>query len=392
VTVRWVDVRVELRHDAGRIGPRSGPWIRRPQISNIYGSPDPRALCCVQTRRGEVVGWGLISESSSITVRLLSFGPERPSEDWLDQRISSAAAARERLGLAEENTTGYRLINSEGDGIPGLVVDRYDHDFVVQITTAPIAAREDAVVDRLLAIGAHRVHVIRPDSAAAREGFSAGVRHTASVEALQFQEHGISFAVAPPPGQKTGAYFDQRSNRRTIAELARRSGGPLLDVGCHVGGFSLHAAKLGVPAVGLDQSAVALNWARRNAAANGSGSIAWVQADMFAPWNAAELEGPFGTIVLDPPKLTMRRSDTDRAIVALTRMSEQAAARVLPGGFLVLCSCSHLLGREPLEAIAATFPGFWRRTMSLEAGPDHPVWPCHREGEYLRVLVFQAPA
>src|SRR5690606_18573912 len=112
------------------------------------------------------------------------------------------------------------------------------------------------------------VHVILPDKAAKHEGFEAAIRSDHARTTLRFTEHGLAFEVPAPPSQKTGAYFDQRANRRTIAHLARRQGGPMLDLGCHVGGFALHARKLGVRVVGVDQSKVALDYAARNATAN----------------------------------------------------------------------------------------------------------------------------
>ena len=166
----------------------------------------------------------------------------------------------------------------------------------------------------------------------------------------------------------------------------------MLDVGCHVGGFAVHARQLGVPAVGFDQSQVALQYAQRNASTNDLADVQWLRGDMFKPWDDPLLAGPFGTIVLDPPKIASRRSDVDRAVTALGRLAHNAASRLESGGHLVLCSCSHHLGREHLDRVAATLPGrdrSWARVATLGAGFDHPVMPAHREGEYLRVNVYQ---
>jgi 23S rRNA (cytosine1962-C5)-methyltransferase len=389
-----MEARVELRRDAGRLGPHTGPWIRRKQIARIQGSPDPHGLAHVLDRKGDTLGWGLISPVSAITVRMLCFTEEPPPTDWLTGRLEAAFSARAAYRFDEEGTNGYREVNSEGDGLPGLVIDRYDEDLVVQITTAPMVARRDPLVEWLRHRWKGRIHVLLPEAAAKQEGFDAALDRDEDTPTLVFKEHGLRFETPAPPAQKTGAYFDQRGNRRVVAHLARRHGGRLLDVGCHVGGFALHARHLGVPALGFDQSNVALQYAKGNAASNGMSDVQWVRGDMFKPWDDPELRGPFGTIVLDPPKIASRKSDVDRAVSAMGRLAANAAARLESGGHLVLCSCSHHIGREHLDRVVASLPQVaprrsWTRVATLGAGFDHPVMPGHREGEYLRVNVYQ---
>lgn len=380
-------VRVELRRDAGRIGSHSGPWLRRNQIARFLGTPDPHVLAEVVDHRGASVGWGLVSAVSTITVRMLSFGA-RPPDDWLARRLAVAFAAREVLGFAAAGTTGYRVVNSEGDGIPGLVVDRYGEALVVQLGTAPIAAREAEIGACLDAVWPGPIHYVVPEGAARFEGLESTARDGRG-GTLRFEEDGLRFEVPAPPAQKTGAYFDQRDNRSRVATLAAAHGGALLDVGCHVGGFALHAARRGVDVVALDRSSGALDHARANAAANHLAGIRWVEADMFAPLRDEPLVGPFGTIVFDPPKIAARRDDVDVAVTTITRVLAELGRRLAPRGHLVVCSCSHHLGREHLDrAVARTELGF-TRTLTLGAGADHPVALGHREGEYLRVNVYQ---
>jgi 23S rRNA (cytosine1962-C5)-methyltransferase len=206
---------------------------------------------------------------------------------------------------------------------------------------------------------------------------------------MRFVEHGLQMIVPAPPSQKTGAYFDQRANRRQVAALARHGGGSLLDLGCHVGGFALHAAAAGVPAVGVDQSAAMLQRAAAHAELNGLRGLAWVEADMFGALDDPRLAGPFGTIVVDPPKIAARRSDVERAAAAMERMVARVAARLTVGGHLVLCSCSHHLGRDHLDRFVLASSGRWARVASLGADVDYPVAPGHVEGEYLRVAIYQ---
>lgn len=387
--LRAVSARVQLRRDVGRVGPGQGPWIRARQVARWIGVPDPAGLVQLLDRNGDPLGWGLASERSEIAVRMLVWGEAAPPAAWLSARLEQAIAARERQGFAEQPTTGVRLVNSEGDGLPGLVVDRYDEQLVVQLGTAPMVARQGEIVASLRARWPGPIHVMRKAGAAKSEGFEPGVERDCDDPELRFVEHGLRFRVPAPPSQKTGAYLDQRANRRRVAALARHGGGPLLDLGCHVGGFALHAAAAGVAAVGVDQSAAMLELAARHAAINGLSGLEWVAADMFGALDDPRLVGPFGTIVVDPPKIAARRRDVDRAAAAMERVVARVAARLTVGGHLVLCSCSHHVGREHLDRFAIASSGRWARVAALGADVDHPVAPGHVEGEYLRVAIYQ---
>ncbi|MEM9456678.1 MAG: methyltransferase domain-containing protein [Myxococcota bacterium] len=388
---------VQLRRDAGRVGPEHGPWIRARQIQRWIGVPDPTEPLQLLDRRGQPLGWGLPSERSFIAVRMLAWDPDPPPPDWLPLRLTEAITARDSQGWEHQPTTGIRLVNSEGDGLPGLVVDRYDAQLVVQLTTAPMVAHQAAIVDALRATYPGPIHVVRPEGPAKLEGFEPGVdregdettRTPVRTPMLTFVEHGLRLTAPPPPSQKTGAYFDQRDNRRRVAALARAGHGPLLDLGCHMGGFALHAAAAGVPAVGVDRSAAMLRLAAEHAARNALTGLQWVEADMFGALDDPRLMGPFGTIVVDPPKLAARRRDVDRAADAMRRMVGRVAPRLSAGGHLVLCSCSHHLDREHLDRCMLASTGHFVRVASLGADIDHPVAPGHAEGEYLCVAIYQ---
>jgi len=387
-----VSTRVELRRDAGRFGPHEGPWVRRRQVGKIWGPADPSALAELTDYKGQTLAWGLLAPDSEIPLRIVSFGPAAPPADWLAGRLTAALAGRVALGLSEHGpTTGWRVINSEGDGLPGLTVDRYGDDTVVQIATAAMAVRQTAIVEFFARHTVGRVFVVSPATAAEREGFTPQQQLHGDDATLSFREHGLRFTVPAPPAQKTGAYLDQRDNRRTVAALALASGGALLDVGCHVGGFALHAAALGVRAVGLDQSARALACAGANAQDNGLAErCTWVQGDMFAALDEPALAGPFGVIVFDPPRVASSARDVGRAAGAMTGSLARLLPRVQAGGFVVVCSCSQHLGSEVLDGVMLDVgAAAWTRVHALGPGPDHPVWPGHREGSYLRVNVYQ---
>jgi 23S rRNA (cytosine1962-C5)-methyltransferase len=387
-----VSVRVELRRDAGKFGPALAWWIRRRQVARVLGPPDPNALAELVDHRGRTLGFGLYSPDSAIVVRMLGYGPPPPT-DWLERRLRSALAARGALGLGDE-TTGYREINSEGDLLPGLVVDRFGADRVVQITTAPMAARREqvlAILEAAAPVEGATILLI-PEGAASKEGIAALVELRGDPPPLlEWREHGRRFTAPAPPAQKTGAYHDQRDNREGFAALLGGRG-PVLDLGTHVGGFAIAAAARGSRVVAVDQSASALARAQVNAAANGVGErVEFVAADMFARLDDPRLAGPFAGVVFDPPKIAGSRRDLPRALAAMTRVVAQLQARIAEHGLLALCSCSHHLGGDELDRTvldAAGGPG-WTRVAHWGAGADHPVQPGHAEGEYLRVRIYQ---
>ncbi len=391
-----MSVRVQLRRDAGQVGPEHGPWLRSKQVSRTLGPPDPLALAEVVDAKSEALGWGLFSPESDIPVRMIAWGPRPPASDWLERRVHAALEARRRLGLGPDaETTGFREVNSEGDGLPGLVVDRYGPDRVVQITTAPMAARQSMIVEALQDDLAGDVIIIRAETAARREGFEAGIEGSREAP-LRYRELGLELEVPAPPAQKTGAYHDQRDNRRRAGALAQLGGGVLLDLGCHVGGFALQAASRGVEVVAVDRSESALASGQANAARNGLGGIRWVKADMFGPLDDEALAGPFGTIVFDPPKVASTRRDRARAIDAMTRTVGRLVPRLAPHGLLVLCSCSHHVDVDGLDSVAlraaAGHGAAFHRIAVHGPGLDHPVAPGHAHGEYLRVAYYRRGA
>lgn len=417
-----MSVRVELRRDAGKVD-RTTVWIHRRQVARVLGPPDPASVAELVDHRGRVVGHGLYSPESKIVLRLLSTGDRAPEPDWLTRRLAAALAGRTALGFERPpRTTGLREVNSEGDNLPGLVVDRFGDWRVVQITTAPMAVRRHEIARWL------REHaplsggeiLLLPESAAEREGFEPGVELLpADVEPgapgsgrgepggpggptqLEWLESGRTFVAPAPPAQKTGAYHDQRDNRSRFAELCSRLGTPegapvrVLDLGCHVGGFAIAAAQQGASVVAVDQSATALEYLRRNAIANHvSERIETLAADMFGELDLPALAGPFDAIIVDPPKIATSRRDLPRAERAMVRTLSRLLPRLRESGLMGVCSCSHHLGWEPLDRVvleaADKIPVV--RLARWGAGLDHPIAPGHEQGEYLRVVVVQRRA
>ena len=341
------------------------------------------------------MGWGLYAPDSKIRVRMLSWDPAPLPTHWLEARIAAALERRAAMGLLPE-TDGYREINSEGDGLPGLVVDRYGDQRVAQVTTAAIYERRAAIADALAALDPRPLRFVFPAKAAAREGFAAGHEdHGAPfADRLRWREHQIPLTAPAPPTQKTGAYHDQRENRARVAELVAADGRPLLDLGTHVGGFSLHAAARGIDCVAVDQSETMLAHVRDNAAAlraqsPGSGRIEAVAADIFAPLREAAFDRRFGCVVFDPPKVVQSPRDLPRARKAMGLALREISTRLDTDGLLVVCSCSHHLDGAALDALVADVHPGLRPFERRGAGADHPIAPGHTRGEYLRVHLYR---
>lgn len=381
---------VRLARSARVRGPAPDPWIRRRDVARWTGPVVYGALARVEAADGKPVGYGLADPDAPIAVRLISTGPAAPSDDWLERRVAAAVARRARLGLGTDrtNVTGYREINGEGDGLPGLFVDRYGDDRVIAVRTAPMAA----LLPRIRAALANA----RPAAIAWLQ--RAGTAETVPVAddlpaappaSLAWREGDLHLVVPRAAMQKTGGYLDQRENRRFVARLVG-PGARMLDVGTHAGGFAVAAARAGAFVVATDASTAALDAARENARRNEvRHRVEFVRADMFTPMDDPRLAGPFDGIVADPPKMAAAGGRVRHVVAALASLARTLTDRLVPGGVLVLCSCSRNLTETHLdEAVARTGHPFHRIAL-LGPAPCHPTAPMHAGGTYLRVGVYQ---
>jgi len=297
---------------------------------------------------------------------------------------------RARVGLPSARTTAYRLINSEGDELPGLVVDVYDDAAVVQLTTLGMAQRRAEIFDALDAeLQCRTIFEAAAASYADLEGFQAVSRvargeSRASVACL---EDGIKLEVEPLGGQKTGMFLDQRENRARVGQLAR--GARVLDCYSYAGGFSLQAARGGAATVtAVDSSARAVARVEAHAAANGA-KIEAVEADVFRFLETATPRA-YDLIIIDPPKFARARKDLDAARKGYERLNALALGAVAPGGLLVTCSCSQNVDAMEFERIIAAGAKLASRQVRVleQHGPgaDHPLPPAFAEGQYLKVV------
>lgn len=376
------------------------PWVYAQAIDRLEGRAEPGDEVRVADPRGNFLGRGYWSPGSAIPVRIYSRDVDARLDDaFLARRVTEAVAWRRALlDLPREGTDGLRLVNSEGDGLPGLIVDVFGPDLVVQLLTAGIKRREGAILDALLAAtGAARVWETASPQHQKLEGISArdGILRGDPTEALRFTENGVALSVAAPGAakdtQKTGYYFDQRDNRARVARLARAK--RVLDGFAYVGGFSLAAAKAGASSVLAVESGLgAITAGEEITRANGlDGVVRWRRGDVKKVFQDLHAQGErFDVVIIDPPKLAHNARELRDALSHYRRLNALASALVTPGGVLVSCSCSGAVGVDDLlRAIALGARDANREVAVLDvhgAAADHPVPAAFPDGRYLKCV------
>jgi 23S rRNA (cytosine1962-C5)-methyltransferase len=374
---------------------RRHPWVLSGAVARTEGEPAPGAFARVLAAEGEVLGFGHWSPNSALRVRMLAFEKELGEEGLLEARIASAVARRAASPLLQ-GSDAVRLVNAEGDGLPGLVADRYADTVVVRLTAAGMLVRREAIAAGLRAATGAAAGFERADTVAARkEGLPArqgplwGEPPAAPVWIV---ERGRRYAVDLAEGQKTGFYLDQRDARDLVQRLA--AGRRVLDLFCYSGGFAVAAALGGASRLTLaDSSSSALALARENLAANASSAEARIlQSDAFE-FLRADAES-YDLLILDPPPMARAERDVARAGRAYRDLFRTALRRAAPGAQLLVFSCSHHIGAEKLRQIvfAASLEAArpLRVLAALGAAPDHVVSLDHPEGAYLSGLLLEA--
>lgn len=371
------------------------PWVYAGAIGRVEGSPADGDIVDLVSHTDNFVARGLYNSRSKIRVRLYGWDPSVPLDQaFFRERLDGAVRLRDLLGL---NGPGKacRLVFSEGDGLSGCVVDRYDRWLVLQLTSLGLAQRRDLLVELL----AERV---QPEGIYLRT--ERGIGRLEGLELhdgplwgrmpdgpVQVEENGVRFLVNVAEGQKTGFYLDQRDNRQAVARLA--AGRRVLDAFCYSGGFGLHAARAGARAVvGVDQSEPALALARANAALNGFTNLEFIQADVFDHLAALVAQGErFGLVVLDPPKFARTRNAVEEALRGYRRLQSLALRLLEPDGILATCCCSGLINMAMLEDLLAQLAVEEKREIQIlerrGPAPDHPVSVSCLESHYLKCLL-----
>jgi len=387
--------------------PTGHPYLYRKRVARFDASARPGDLVAVCIDRRTMLGYGIFNPRAEILVRMVRWGPEPPDDTFWNTQLVQAVALRRDLLKLDSVTDAYRVIHSEGDGISGIVVDRFGDVLSAEAFSLGMFARAGDLLSRLNVLCGTRSWIVRPGPAVLiQEGFQAEAFQAPDApESVTIQEFGTRFKVRFDGGHKTGFFCDQRDNRKKLAQYCE--GKSVLDLCCYTGGFAVQAKVLGRAAdvTGIDLDEEPLQLARENVNRN-QVRVNFVQADVFAYMRDMLRNGrQYDVVVLDPPKLIRTRDEFEEGRRKHFDLNRLAMQLVRPGGLLLSCTCSGLLGGsefvdllhsasrqagELLESPAGTKPRHAARTMQViettGAAPDHPVASNCPEGEYLRAV------
>jgi len=374
------------------------PWVYRSDI-DIAEATDipPGSVVRVHDARGKFLGTALYSSSSQIAIRMISHGSVGDLPALVAERIRAAIAYRRENELVRD-TDAYRIVFSEADFLPGLIVDRYNDVVTVQILTQAMDAApvRDAIVQTLRE-ELQPAGIVERVEARIRELEQLPPRPSGLVwgdkSSSEVTMNGVRFYYDGLEGQKTGAFLDQREND---AAAARYAHGEALDAFCYQGGFALHLAAKCTSVTGVDSSRAALEMAEKNAALNTTPNgreLEWIEGNAFDLLRdyAAGKRG-YDTIVLDPPAFAKTRRDLEKALGGYKELNLRAMKMLRPGGVLVTCSCSfHVSSADFLRVVADAAQDAHRTLRVLEhrgAAKDHPVLLNVPETSYLQCLIL----
>jgi 23S rRNA (cytosine1962-C5)-methyltransferase len=376
--------------------------VFRDSIASIEGDPAPGDPVSVVDAEGRPIGGGFLSPGSQIAVRILARpgdGPAgegaEPGRAFFVERLERARRLREETLALPILTDGYRLVHSEGDGLPGLVLDHYASHLVAQFSTIGMHRRRDLLLDAMEEVFGPASIWERPDRKACElEGLPAGgglLRGETPAEPPSILEHGLQFRIHVGAGHKTGFYADQRDNRRLVGSLARDRA--VLDLHTYTGGFGLYAATNGAAEVlAIDTSGPSLALAAENAMLNNVRQLRFERVDASELLNDLhKKKRRFGIVVSDPPRLARERGDVGKALRAYRDLHLRAMRVVESGGLLAASSCSGSVSEQEFEQTLREAAYDLGRSARIVArggqAPDHPVLATCPEGRYLMFLL-----
>jgi 23S rRNA (cytosine1962-C5)-methyltransferase len=365
-------------------------WIYRSDVVAV--DAEGGSVVTVKDERGNFVGQALFSDRSQIALRFLTQSNEAIDRDWWRRRIREAA---QRRHISPE-TNAYRLIYSEGDLLPSLIVDRYADVFVMQTLSQGTDAVKSVLTEILVEEFNPRAVIERNDVRVRElEGlplFNGAVYGDAPAE-LEILQHGLRFVVEPLGGQKTGSFLDQRENRLAArAAAVTTNHGRALDCFTFNGAFALHLASVCEDVIGIDISADAVAAAQRNTKLNTIGNVDFLEANVFDVLREMEAAGDrFDVIVLDPPAFAKNRASLKAAIRGYKEINLRALKLLNAGGVLITCTCSYHVSEELfLEILAQAAIDAHRRVQIVEKrmqATDHPVLVGVPETYYLKCVI-----
>lgn len=388
--------RLILRHGHDRRIRSGHPWIFSNEIDKVEGDPSPGDAVEICSAGRESFGTGYYNPQSLITARLLSCeGESIDNADFFRQRFLAAHAYRKSL---YGDLAAVRLVHGEADGLPGLVVDRYNKVLAVQFLTLGMEKRREVIVQAL-------TEAFEPTAIVARNNVAVreleGLPQEVSVltgdlpDPLIITEHGMRFRVDILGGQKTGHFLDQKENHHALQGRVEQR--RVLDLFCYSGSWSIHAARYGASDVtGVDISAGAIRLAEKNALLNFQENIcSFTRADVFDLLKTFGREGErFGTVILDPPAFIKSKKRLQEGVRGYLTINRRAMELLEPGGYLFTCSCSHHMDRETfLHTLRAAGRQAGREFRLVEMrgqSYDHPVLLSCPETDYLKCAILQA--
>lgn len=392
------------------VGPPAGsetwraPWVQMKYVSFhpcIYpamilgASPDtaPGGLVNVYDKDGQPFGTGHFNPRARVPLRMLHQGAEPVGEEFFVELLGRALALRLDVHKLPESGDTFRVVNSDGDGLGGLVVDKFADVLVAEPHSLGMFLRLRQWLPMFHErLGTKRTVVAVDPDIARIEGIRAADLPGDEVRAVRVTEHGVKFEVNFAAGHKTGFFCDQRENRRRFAALA--NGARVLDLCCYTGGFAIAAALAGAKeTVGVDLDEKSIAQARRNANLNqlSAARSTWTHCDAFSYARQMQRNGEqFDAVVVDPPKFLTSRETADEDRWRYDDLNALAMSITRPGGVFATCSCSGLLSAEEFEAIVCRAAHRLSRRLQIfdrtGAGVDHPMMSNCPEGRYLKVI------
>jgi 23S rRNA (cytosine1962-C5)-methyltransferase len=366
-------------------------WIYR---SDIVKAEDSAGGSIVEVRdeKRNFVGQAFFSNSSQIALRFLSQTETAIDREWWRQRILEAVARR---GVTTSTTNAYRLVYSEGDLLPSIIIDRYDDVLVLQTLSQGSDAVKPLLVELLAELFTPRAIIERNDvRVRGHEGLEliAGTLYGAAPPEFEIVQEGIRFLVAPLSGQKTGSFLDQRENRLAARAVAH---GRAFDCFTFGGAFALNMASACESVVGIDISAAAIESARRNAELNNLNNVEFREENVFDALRELETAGErFDTIVLDPPAFAKNRASVNAAARGYKEINLRALKLLNPGGVLISCTCSYHMPEDLFLGIIAEAGSDAHRKLQLvekrTQASDHPILLSVPETYYLKCVIVRA--
>jgi 23S rRNA (cytosine1962-C5)-methyltransferase len=365
-------------------------WIYRSDVVDV--DAEGGSVVVVKDERGNFIGQALYSAASQIALRFLTQTKEEIDRDWWRRRIIDAASRRH----IPADTNAYRLIYSEGDLLPSLIVDRYDDVLVLQTLSQGTETFKWTFTEILIEEFRPRAVIERNDARVRElEGLPliAATVYGEAPEEFEILQHGLRFGVSPGAGQKTGSFLDQRENRLAARAAAETTdGGRALDCFTFNGAFALHLASVCEEVIGIDISADAVAAAKQNAALNNLTNVEFREANVFDALREFETRGErFDVIVLDPPAFAKNRASLKSAVRGYKEINLRALKLLNPGGVLITCTCSYHVSEDLFfEIVDQAAVDAHRRVQVIEKrmqASDHPVLLGMPETYYLKCVI-----